>query len=318
VALAFSPSSGGNNPFEVELPTAQYTTALELLLQQKVSKLRGRFTSGGHVGKMASPVQQIGVLDFRQPQARYQPIQFQLPNYTRRWVFPNDRDVGVPVDQFDQLKTIVNPESGITMAVVAAANRFFDDLLIGAAFASASTGVDASSLQTELWPATTYLVADTFGNGTSTGLTYTKVIEGRRILRHYQNDLEADEPCLVISSQQEADLMRQAEIIDKQFNDAPVIENGTVTRVAGCYVVISERVQVNAANTLRNCILAVNSGLYLGLWKDMSTDITQRRDLSGQPWQIYSMISAGSTRTQLGKIVEINCADTTGPDPTAP
>lgn len=318
MAVAFSPSSGGNNPYEVELPTAQYTTALELLLQQKISKLRGRFSSGGHVGKMASPVNQIGVLEFRQPQARYSPIQFQLPNYTRRWVFPNDRDVGVPVDQFDELKTIVKPESGITMAVAAAANRFFDDLLIGSAFAAASTGVDASSLQTESWPATTYLVADTFGNGTSTGLTYTKIIEARRIMRHYQNDLEADEPCLVIASQQEADLMRQAEIIDKQFNDAPVIENGTITRVAGCYVVISERVQVNAANTLRNCIMAVNTGLYLGLWKDMSTNISQRMDLSGHPWQLYSMLSAGACRTQLGKIIEINCADTTGPDPTAP
>jgi hypothetical protein len=64
--------------------------------------------------------------------------------------------------------------------------------------------------------------------------------------------------------------------------------------------------------------MAVNTGLYLGLWKDMSTNISQRMDLSGHPWQLYSMLSAGACRTQLGKIIEINCADTTGPDPTAP
>jgi hypothetical protein len=308
----------GNNPYEVELPTAQYTSALELLLQQKISKLRGLFSSGGHVGKMASPVNQIGYLEFKQPQARYAPIHFQIPNYTRRWVFPNDREVGVPVDQFDELKTIVNPTSGITMAVVAAANRFFDDLLIGAAFASASTGVDASSLQTEAWPATTYVVADTFGNGTSVGLTYDKVIEAKRILRHYQNDLEADMACMIIGSQQEADLLRQAEIIDKQFNDAPVVESGTVTKIAGFSVHVTERLQTTSSNSLRQCIVAVQSALYLGLWKDMSTDITQRTDLSGHPWQLYSMISAGATRTQLGKIVEVDCADTTGADPTSP
>ena len=39
------------NPFETELLTTQYTTMLELLLQQKMSKLRGFCASGGgHVG----------------------------------------------------------------------------------------------------------------------------------------------------------------------------------------------------------------------------------------------------------------------------
>ena len=120
-------ASIGNNPFEVELLTTQYTTALELLLQQKVSRVRGRINSGTHVGKMASPVQQIGVVEFKQPAGRYTPITFQLPNYTRRWVFPNDRDLAIPVDTFDELRTIVDPKGGIQMAVVAAGNRFFDD-----------------------------------------------------------------------------------------------------------------------------------------------------------------------------------------------
>lgn len=313
------PANTGNNPYEVEMPTAQYTTALELLLQQKVSKLRGEFDGGGgHVGKMASPVNQVGTVEFRAPQGRYSTIQFQFPNYTRRWVFPNDRDVAIPVDSFDELKTIVKPQSGITMAVVAAANRFFDDLLIGAAFASASTGVDASSLQTETWPSSTYLVADTFGNGTSVGMTYDKIVEGIRILRHYQNDLEAEPPCLVIGSQQEADLKRQAELIDSQFSGSTaIVEGGRVTRVGGAHVVVSERLNLSSSNTLRNCILGVKSSLYLGVWKDMATQIGQRMDLTSHPWQLYSMISAGATRTQLGKIVQINCADTTGTDPTA-
>jgi hypothetical protein len=30
------------------------------------------------------------------------------------------------------------------------------------------------------------------------------------------------------------------------------------------------------------------------------------------------MLSAGATRTQLFKVVQINCADTSGFDPTAP
>jgi hypothetical protein len=308
------------NPFETEMLTTQYTTALELLLQQKVSKLRGLVDSGAHVGKMASPIQQIGAVEFKAPVGRYAPIQFQLAQYIRRWVFPQDRDVGIPVDTFDLLKSIVNPQAGINMAVVAAANRFFDDTIIAAAFASASTGVDASSLGTETWPATTFLVADTFDSASTTGMTYAKVVEGRRILEHYQNDLMAESVTMAVGSQQNSDMLKQVEVIDKDYNDKSVVEDGMVSRILGTNIVASERLAttVVSSNTVRRCIMFVKSGLYLGLWKDMEIDVTQRKDLTGHPWQLYSLLSAGATRTQLGKIIEVQAFDTTGSDPTAP
>jgi len=43
-------------------------------------------------------------------------------------------------------------------------------------------------------------------------------------------------------------------------------------------------------------------------------NITQRTDLSSQPWQIYTKASFGATRTQPGKVFQIQCADTTGVD----
>ena len=306
------------NPFEVELLTTQYTTVLELLLQQKISKLRGHVNAGAHVGKMASPVQQIGVLEFKAPAGRYSPIEFQLPNYTRRWVFPTDRDVGVPVDTFDELKTIVDPKSAINEAVIAAANRFFDDLIISAALGSASTGVDASSLSTETFDSTNAFVSDTFGASASTGMTYPKLVEAWRILRHFQNDLEAERPCLVMGSQQESDLKKQQEVISHEYNERPVVESGVVTSLAGFDIVVSERLNTSSSNSLRNCFAFVKSGLYLGLWKDMTINVDIRKDLSSQPWQLYSMVSAGATRLQQYKIIQINAADTTGADPTAP
>lgn len=308
------------NPFEVELLTTQYTTNLELLLQQKVSKLRGEVDSGMHVGKQASPTQQIGPVEFKQPQGRYAPIQFQLPQYTRRWVFPGDRDCGVPVDTFDLLRTIVDPKAGINMAVTAAAARFWDDVIIAAFFATAQTGVDASSLTNETWPAATYVVADTFGSSATTGMTFQKIIEGRRILAHYQNDLDAESVCLVAGSQQESDMLKQIEVIDKDFNDKPVVEEGRVKRILGTNIVYSERLNTStvSGNVVRNCPMFVRSGMYLGIWKDMEVKVDQRIDLTGHPWQLYSMLSAGATRTQLGKVIQINALDSSGADPTAP
>ena len=43
--------------------------------------------------------------------------------------------------------------------------------------------------------------------------------------------------------------------------------------------------------------------MYLGVWRDMTNIASQRNDLSGHPYQIYTMVSFGSTRTQPGKVV---------------
>ncbi len=318
-------ASTGNNPYEVELLTVQYTTLLELLLQQKTSKIRASVNSGTHVGKAASPVQQIGVLEFRQPAGRYSPIGFQLPNYTRRWVFPNDRDLAVPVDTFDELRSIVDPKGGISQATMAAGNRFFDDVIVSAFFGAATTGVDSSSYSTETFPglgadtANTYLVNSAFGAASSTGMTYPKVVEAKRILRHYQALEDGDEVVIILGSQQEADLKKQIEFMSRDYNDTPVMKDGVIDRVGGCGVIYSERLSssINGANLRANPVF-VKSGMYLGLWKDMQTLIDNRIDLTSQPWQLYAMISAGATRTQLGKVICINNADTTGADPPAP
>ena len=316
------------DPFEISMYTTQFTTTFELLLQQEVSRLRGLVDSKGYIGKQAAVVNQIGALEFKAPAGRYSPLQFQIAQYTRPWVFPTDRDVAVPFDTFDELKSIADPKAVISQSVVAAANRFFDDLVINAAFGTTQRGQDANALTPETFPTTTstttsstapyggFLVADTFGSGASVGMTFNKIREARRVLRHYENNLDAETLTLVGGSQQESDMLGQVEVIDKRFNDRPVVENGKVTGILGTNVVISERLNTSSSNALRNTILFVRSGLHLGIWKEMSTRIDNRQDLTSQPWQLYSMISAGACRTQLGKVVQINCADTTGGDIT--
>ena len=88
-----------------QLYTTQFSTILELKLQQMGSKLRGKVREGFHVGKMASPVQYIGAIQMKPPQGRFAPIGRQDADFTRRWVFPVDRDANQLIDTFDKLKT---------------------------------------------------------------------------------------------------------------------------------------------------------------------------------------------------------------------
>ena len=52
----------------------------------------------------------------------------------------------------------------------------------------------------------------------------------------------------------------------------------------------------------------MRSGVYLGLWKDLTAKVDERPDKS-YALQVYTCMTAGATRTQLGKLIRISCDD---------
>ncbi len=316
-------------PFETSMFTMEFNSTFELLLQQKLSILRGLVDSAAYKGQTAMMINQLGAVQFKMPAGRYSPKQFQFAQFTRPWVQPTPRSLTIPVDEFDLLNSIVNPKAPISLAAVAAANRLYDDTIIASAFGTTQRGEDKSAWTAETFPTTLstttsasapyggFVVSDSFGAGASVGMTFNKVRELRRVLQHYENGLGTESVTIIAGSQQESDLFGQVEVTDKDFNSGDsVVENAVIPRILGCNMVFSERLQTSNSNTLRNCIGFVKSGLHLGIWKDMDTRVSQRDDLESDPWQLYCMIQLGAARTQLGKVIQLNCADTTGADIT--
>lgn len=302
-------------PGLVNLFTTQFSTNLELLLQQMGSLLRGKVREGFHVGKMASPINQIGAITSQVPAGRFAPLQRVDANLVRRWVFPQDRELPQLVDQFDEYQTIVDPKSMYAQNTAMAFGRDWDDAIIAAFFGTAQTGQDAANLTGETASTTTYGVSDTFGSSASTGLTVAKIIEARRIMRHYHVDVDTDPLTLLIGSKQESDLLQQVQVVSTEFADRPILTNGKLTQFLGFDIIVSERLSPGTAS-LRQCYAWAKSGMYLGMWKDMEVQMDRRIDLSSQPWQIYAKHMYGATRTQLGKVIQILAADTTGADIT--
>jgi hypothetical protein len=302
-------------PGLVNLFTTQFSTNLELLLQQMGSLLRGKVREGFHVGKMASPINQIGAITSQVPAGRFAPLQRVDANLVRRWVFPQDRELPQLVDQFDEYQTIVDPKSMYAQNTAMAFGRDWDDAIIAAFFGTAQTGQDAANLTGETASTTTYGVSDTFGSSASTGLTVAKIIEARRIMRHYHVDVDTDPLSLLIGSKQESDLLQQVQVVSTEFADRPILTNGKLTQFLGFDIIVSERLSPGTAS-LRQCYAWAKSGMYLGMWKDMEVQMDRRIDLSSQPWQIYAKHMYGATRTQLGKVIQILAADTTGADIT--
>lgn len=301
-----------------KLWTTQFSTNLEMRLQQQGSVLRGTVETGTHVGKLASPVQYLGPIAVRRPAGRFSPKQRTDADFTRRWVFPVDSEIDQLIDSFDELKTIVDPKSKYAANAASAFAREWDDEVIAAAFGTAYTGTDNASLTAETWASfsSAYTVASTFGSSSANGLSVAKIIEAKRILRHNHalEDGQSSGLTLVCGSKQESDLLNQVQVVSTEFNDKPVLTDGVVTRFLGFDIKYSERLGVTS--NVRSIMAYVKGGLYLGIWKDLTNRVSIRNDLSGEPFDLYSAGSTGATRLEPGRLVEILCADTTGADIT--
>ena len=213
-------------PFDQAMFTLEFNSTFEMLLQQKVSKFRSLVDSKTYKGREAAVVNQIAALQFKMPAGRYSPLQFQIAQFTRPWVQPIFRSLAVPFDGIDELQSIADPKSAISMTAVAAAERFLDDVIIGAAFGTTQRGQDPTSFVAETFPSTVstttstsapyggFLVADTFGSGASVGMTYAKIREMRRVLEHYENDMAMESVSLAVGSQQNSDMLGQIEVIE--------------------------------------------------------------------------------------------------------
>ena len=145
-------------------------------------------------------------------------------------------------------------------------------------------------------------------------MTVAKLIEVRRIFRHYHVDLETDPITLVAGSQQESDLLNQVQVVSTEFADKPVLVDGRITKFLGFDIVWSER--LSTASNVRTVLAFAKSGMYLGMWSDIMNRVDIRVDLSSQPYQVYTKASYGATRLQPGKVISILCSDTSGTDIT--
>lgn len=286
----------------------QYGTNISLLLQQKGSKLRGAVQTGSYMGKASEVVTQYGATSARAVSTRYQPIvPVNTPN-NRRWVFPEDYDWADLIDNFDKLRLLADPQSAYSQNGLYAMGRAIDDVIISGIFGANKTG-EAGGTTTNFDTANQQ-VAVTYAAAGNVGLTVDKLREARRILMENEVDLDAEPAYCAISAEQHDDLLGQLQVTNADFNtDAPVLQDGKVTRFLGINFIHTERLPVSAGTTHRRCPVWVPSGVHLGTWNDIMSNVTQRRDLSSHPYQVYLMGTFGATRTEEKKVVDILCAE---------
>lgn len=302
----------------INLPTfyvQQYATNIQLLLQQKGSKLRDKVTVGSYIGKAASPVEQVGTVAMQPVTSRFAPMGRVDAPTDRRWVYPSDFDLPQLIDQFDKLRLLVDPASSYVQSAVYAAGRQMDDLIIASFFGDAKTG-ETGGTTTQFGTTVTTSggrnVAVAHGAAAATGLTVAKLREAKKRLMSSFVDIDSDPICAVVTAAQHDNLLAEAQVISTDFNERPVLVDGKVTRFLGIDIIHCERLVTgtdDAAGTSRAIPIFAKSGMHLAMWNDLTTDITQRKDLQGLPWQAYVYMTAGATRLEENKVVRVWCRE---------
>lgn len=283
----------------------QFSSNIQLKLQQKGSRLSEAVMSGNHIGSQASPVDQFGAINANKVTGRYQPISVTDAPTDRRWVFPQDYDLAQLLDNFDKLRLLIDPMSSYVTNSVYAMGRAKDQEilngLLGVNFVGNNGGTQVSLPSTQI-------VSVQQGAASATNLTVAKLREAKRILMKNEVDLDSDRIIMAINAANHDSLLAEVQVISTEFNEKPVMMEGKVVRFLGVDFIHTELLStgtddVAGTSTLLPCW--AKSGSYAGIWQDMITDVSQRKDLRSLPYQAYVMGTFGATRLEEKKVVQV-------------
>lgn len=284
--------------------TISFSSNISLKLQQMGSMLRGTVTEGSYEGKAASPVNQYASISMNRVSSRFAPMQRVDAVAERRWVSPTDFDLPQMIDRFDKLKTLLDPESSYVQNAVFAAGREIDIAILQATTAAAATGEQGAG-------STAYNTNNTVTvsiGETNSRMNVPKLLALKEKMRANFVDFDRDEVYIPLTAKDESNMLSQIQVVSKDFNGAekPVLQEGRIMSFLGFRFVYCEQAEATMAATNKVNVPAwAKSGMHLGIWNDITSDISRRNDLQGLPWQAYVYLSCGATRIEENKVYVI-------------
>jgi len=258
------------------------------------------------VGEAVAPIDQIGDADMIEVSGVDAPMPRVDAPTDRRWIHPKDFQHPQRLDSFEESRILHDPRSKFSRVASRAAGKKIDQLLIAAAFATATTGKAAGS--TEAFTSGQTIAKDV--HGSNTGLTAAKIEEV--IEKFHTNNLDPDRNPLyaAISPIAHKQLMRDPGVANSMYSDVRPGVSGRVRVYMGITFIITTLLDVTS--NIRDCIFWTKEGLMFGFWKGkrLAGNVSQRNDLEGEPWQLYTKATMNGVRTELQRVVKVEVDET--------
>jgi len=306
----------------------QYSTNVQMLLQQQGSRLRNAVQSFKFQGKAASMAEQFGQVSPVRNQSRHSDTPLISTPQDKRWIYPNDYDWADLIDNQDKLRMLIDPTSNYAMAGAWAMGRAIDDEILAGFYGSNNTGENGTNGTGTLYAynSNSQSVPAATGAASATGLNIAKLRLAKRKLLEADLDVDNDQLFCVISAKQHDDLLNEAQAISLDYNTKPVLVDGKITQFMGFNFIHSERIAgaANFNSAINTGVTSsdadgsyvagsrwmvpcfAKSGMALGVWNDVQTSIDRRADKRNS-YQVYVTGTFGGARMEEKRCVLINC-----------
>jgi len=262
----------------------QYNDTIAMLVQQKMTKLRGSVLVDTDFTGEYKFYDQLGATEMVEKTSRHQ-----------------DTPIIDLFDKEDQLAMLIDPKSKYMLAASMAAGRKMDDVIITAMGGTAYSGVEGAT-------------SVAFGNGLTddntiaaggAGLTKAKILQAKKMLD--KQEVDEEDRFLVCSAEQIEDLLNTTEVASSDYNSVKALVEGQIDTWIGFKFIRSERLDTDDSDN-RLVYAYHKAAIQLAIQKEASGRIDERPD-KNYAWQVFMSMSIGATRLEEERIVKILCAE---------
>lgn len=286
----------------------EYSDNIRLTLQQKTPKIAmsGQIRVETASGEGFRPEMTVGEASVQERTVRLEKRTPQELGVNGRWLAPRDYDCGpYPEDVLDRVRNGIQLNGTFVSSSVAAINRHKDSVVLSAMFGSASTGKNGTG------PAATFDTTNMRVAAGSANMTVAKLVEAKEKLIKYENDLDAETPFVAMTEKQWKSLMNDMKLISGDYNSNKPLLKGTVEEYVGFRIITMSSTRLSyLSGSDRRCPFWVPSGVYLGMWDNMVSDIYEDKSYRGRTYMVYASCSMAATRLDEKKVGDILCTET--------
>lgn len=283
----------------------QFGQTVEFLVQQRGTRLRATIRNQQRITGEFAYFEQIGATEAVRTNTRNADSPLIKTQHRRRRVGIENVEWGDLIDDFDQVRMLIDPTSPTSMNAGFAIGRELDEIILESVFGDALQGKTGAT--TVPFPSSQQVAVD-FGAASNTGLTVEKLREARRLLLAANVDPVADGPFVIVVNAKALDtLLGTTEVTSADFNSVRTLVRGEIDTFLGFRFIHTELVSkadyLDSNGHTRIPVYTANAlGFAMGM--EPRARISERADKRYSTY-VYWQTVAGCVRLQEEKVVEI-------------
>lgn len=282
-----------------QIHVKQFKDDIIQAVQQNNTRLDGTVRRKESVKASEFFFHKLGALNLVEKIGRNPETPFLDPSHSRRKMTPNPYHGSLIIDDFDVNRSMISGlDSDYTKALMNAAMRKKDDVIIAAATGTAYEGKDGTTAVN--FPSSNVVPTP------ASGLTADRILDAREILRG--NDVDPDEKLYcVLTSKQQRQLENDNKIINRDFTSGQVLDKGIIGVWNNINFILSERLLLDS-NGDRDVLLYTENALGFAIANDITMKVGENAERSFTK-TMYIKLDIGATRVEDEKIVRIPCTE---------